>query len=94
MLTIINQIHEIQSKLQGNPDYQKHFDRIYHELNESGYIVYSPINETYNENDTSIEVLFREENQQIIKKVVKPAVYKLENGQKTLLQKAVVLIEK
>ncbi|WP_113660863.1 hypothetical protein [Pedobacter nanyangensis] len=96
MKNIINQIFEIESKLntQEKGNLQRNFERLYYELEQKGYKIVNPIGQTYDERDLSIEAnLLTENGRQKITKVLKPVVYHNVDGVYTLIQKAVVIVE-
>lgn len=96
MKNIINQLFEIESKLNTTEkaNLQRNFERIYYELEQKGYKVVSPIGQSYDERDLSIEAnLLSENGKQKITKVLKPVVYHNIDGVYTLIQKAIVIVE-
>ncbi|WP_293311190.1 hypothetical protein [Pedobacter sp. UBA5917] len=96
MKDIITQIFEIENKIR--PDeflsFKRNFQRIYHELEQEGYTVINPIGQLYDERDVAIEAnLSNEHNKALtITKVLKPIIYRSEAGNRTLIQKAVVIV--
>jgi len=96
MKNIINQIFEIESKLNASEKttLQRNFERIYYELEQEGYKIINPIGHRYDERDLSIEAnLLTEGGNQKIVKVLKPAIYHNVDGINTLIQKAIVIVE-
>ncbi len=95
---IINQLYELQQKLiqeQLDEKVERNLSRIFNTLEEEGYILKNPIGEWYNETRTDCEasIVGKESKSMIITQVLKPIIYKKENNQMVLLQRAVVLVE-
>lgn len=98
MLSLINQVFEMEGKLSGRTeiDLGRHFDRIRNHLAELGYSFHSPLGEPYKDSRTDCEATIVGElkDPMIISKVIKPIVYqKSESNLKTIVQKAIVLAE-
>lgn len=95
MIDLINQIYEIQRKADeiNAIQFKRNFERIFVELEEMGYHIQIPINKKYNENDTSIEGMLLHNNSDMIKKVLKPIIYKKEGDSVVLVQKGIVIVE-
>ncbi len=96
MLTLINQLFEIDKKCKENSldVLRRNIDRMYHEFEQKGYKIVNPIGARYDERDTSIEAnIIDTKNGNNITKVLKPTVYFSENGQTQLIQKAIVIVE-
>ncbi|PWS27910.1 hypothetical protein DHW03_10090 [Pedobacter yonginense] len=97
MKDIITQIFEIENKIKTEDfaSFKRNFQRIYHELEQEGYIVVNPLHQPYDERDASVEANILNESGQSLKitKVLKPTIYKNENGNRILIQKAVVIVE-
>ena len=97
MLTIINQIWEITSKAEAN-DYttiSRNLRRLNSEIEDMGYTVIDPINRPYRETDADIEANIATplHKKSKIVKVLKPIIYKTENGQNQLVQKGIAIVE-
>ncbi len=97
MLSIINQIWEIQLKsaTNGYDGIQRNLRRIESELLELGYTVIDPIGRLYKETDTDIEANISTSlhaDSKVVK-VLKPIIYQLENGQNVLVQKGITIVE-
>lgn len=94
MEQIINQIFEIERKSNelNLEQFQRNLNRIYHEFEELGYKIVNPLGQRYDERDVSVEATLTTTDAQIIQKVIKPAIFKSENGQFVLIQKAIVLV--
>jgi hypothetical protein len=95
MKEIINQLFEIEKKVSDhNLDMlDRNLTRIFHQIEEMGYRVVNPIGKRYDERDASIEANILNPDATIITRVLKPVIYTSENGQYTLLQKGVVIVE-
>lgn len=97
MVNIINQIFEIAQKAETHSydHIQRNLDRINHELETEGYSVINPIGRPYKQTDADIEANFvtaLNSGSKIVR-VMKPIIYKMENGQNTLVQKGIVIVE-
>jgi hypothetical protein len=95
MKEIINQLFEIEKKVSDhNLDMlERNLTRIFHQLEEMGYQVVNPIGKRYDERDASVEANILNPNAETITRVLKPVIYTTENGNYTLLQKGVVIVE-
>jgi hypothetical protein len=98
MIPIINQLFEIEQKLQtkGETIAERNFKRIYHELEIEGYKIINPIGKKYQETDTTVEATLSGtlKGNATITRVLKPVIYKQEDdGQLKLLQKGIVIVE-
>jgi len=97
MIAIINQLFEIEQKLQARADNlaDRNFKRIYHELETEGYQVINPINRPYNETDTDLEATLSGDmsGKLMVTRVLKPVIYQQQAGQTQLLQKGIVIVE-
>lgn len=95
MIDLINQIYEIQRKADeiNAVQFKRNFERIFVELEEMGYHIQIPLNKKYNENDTSMEGMLLHSNSDVIKKVIKPIIYKKEGDSVVLIQKGIVIVE-
>ncbi len=95
MKNIINQLFEIEKKAndQGLEIFERNFTRVYHELEEMGYRVVNPIGQKYDVNDTALEANVTHAGASKITKVLKPVIYRMENGNFSLEQRGVVIVE-
>ena len=96
-LNIINQFFEIERKLQagtGSESFSRNFDRIRRYFEEMGYRIHNPAGEPYNETRTDCEASISGDSVENlrIREVIKPVVVLLQNGQATIVQKAVVIV--
>lgn len=98
METIINQIIDIENKcnLIDNISIERNIKRLYHEFETLGYKIINPINQPYKSTDTSIDATLADNisDNPIIKKVLKPVIYKTTNGEHQLIQKGIVIVAK
>jgi hypothetical protein len=98
MVAIINQIFEIQQKLQQRGDNMadRNLKRIYHEFETLGYTVIDPAGRDYKETDTDIEATLSGGliSGMKVTRVLKPIIYHTETGgQNLLVQKGIVIAE-
>lgn len=96
MITIINQLFEIEKKANDNSIslFERNFDRIRTEIEDMGYIVNNPLGKKYDERDTSIEAsLVGNSSSPTIVKVLKPIIFVKEGDQVSLVQKGIVIVE-
>ena len=98
MLTIINQLFEIEQKLLLKADMiaERNFKRIYHELDSMGYQLINPLNRAYKETDTDMEVTFSGQlaGKLVVTRVLKPIIYLQKNNEQfELAQKGIVIVE-
>ena len=97
ILNIINQVFEIEKKLQAGtaPPLQRHLERIKSELNELGYDYHSPLNEKYDETRTDCEasIVGKARNRMLITEVIKPIVHQKTGEGRRIVQKAIVVVE-
>lgn len=97
MLEIINQIFaiELKSKKEDLSLFNRNIDRIYHECDGLGYHIINPLGKAYKNEMTDVEANIVgdiNENMEIVK-VLKPIVYKEEEGMTRLIQKGIVIVE-
>ncbi len=98
MIAIINQIFEIQSKLQDIDKlevFERNFNRLQNIFEEDGYSVLNPTGEAYNESRTDCEASLagKISSKMKITKTLKPIIYKRDGANNTLVQKAIVIVE-
>lgn len=97
LIKIINQIHDLQSKLVNQDTYKRvdrNFSKISDEFNALGYKIYNPISEKYDEtrNDCEATIMNNSNDMLHITEVIKPAIYKVSEDNRILIQKAVVIV--
>lgn len=98
-LQLINQIAEIQQKIkQENLEskFDRNFNRIFSIIEEEGYICRYPLGEKYDETRTDCDATITGNmgKEMIISQVIKPVIYKKTDEGATLVQKAIVIVEK
>lgn len=97
MITIANQLFEIKSKME-KFEYlkiERNVNRLFHELNQLGYEIVDPIGRKYLDTDISIDATVNGEitARSKVVKVLKPIIYKEEEGSSQLVQKGIVIVE-
>lgn len=77
-----------------NPTLLRIYDKMKSVVEEAGIFVYNPAGEKYTETRTDVEASISGSsmNNLVISDVIKPVLYKEENGRKMLLQKGVVIV--
>lgn len=94
MKEIINQVFALEqkSKREQIGSFDRHIERIYHELEQLGYQVVNPLGQPYKNEMTDVEanIVGTISKHMKIIKVLKPIVYKIEETQPQLLQKGIV----
>jgi hypothetical protein len=97
-IQLVNQIFDLQSKIEQDnlaQKYERNFQRLFSLMEQEGYLIKNPLGEKYTDarTDCEINIVGKEGKNMVITKVIKPAIYKQENGTVCLIQKAVVIIE-
>lgn len=95
-IRIINQVFELDKKTAAKPELsslQRNIDRIKQSFEEAGYTILNPLGETYHETRIDYEASITGDMspQMEIVNVIKPVVYLTTGGQKSILQKGVVI---
>ena len=97
MITIINQIFSLEEKIKkdDNDNYNRYFERIYHELEVMEYDVINPIGKPYRNEMTDMDANVTGElsSSSKITKVLKPIIYQVKDNQTQLLQKGIVIVD-
>lgn len=96
MISIINQIFEIQKKAKDQKldFFDRNLDRIMFELEEMGYEILNPSGQVYDERDTTMEVsIIGAPSTPRITKVLKPIIYQKDGAERILIQKGIVIAE-
>ncbi|WP_452597044.1 hypothetical protein [Pontimicrobium sp. MEBiC01747] len=97
MLEIINQTFSIalKSKKENLSTFNRNIERIYHEFDALGYHIVDPIGQAYKNEMTDVEanIVGDINGNMSIVKVLKPIVYKIEEGETKLIQKGIVIVE-
>lgn len=98
MLNLVNQVFEIDQKIQtkgDTADLSRNIDRIKNHLDELGYQYHNPINEKYTDTRTDCDASIvgdLVDNEMYISRVIKPVVYYKDTAS-SIVQKAVVIVE-
>jgi len=94
-LSLINQLVDLEQKTLSKNQNYRHFKRIKSLFEEEGYKYISPKGEVYNDQRTDLEAQIEGDiNKELrITEVIKPIIYFEQNGQRTLTQKGVVIVE-
>jgi hypothetical protein len=99
MIQILNQVFEIQHKMNQlsiTDKFSRNMTRLLSICEENGYIMHDPFGEKYNESRTDIEANISGNltNNMMISQVIKPIIYQIGGeGEKTLVQKGIVIVE-
>ena len=98
IVNIINQLNNLESKLEINPDKTRlirNIKGIKSSLNELGYSYHNPILESYNETrlDCEADIIGNEPDDLYISDVIKPIIFKNDTGGKIIVQKAIVIAQ-
>ncbi|WP_442265374.1 hypothetical protein ACSIGC_13710 [Tenacibaculum sp. ZS6-P6] len=97
MKEILNQIFDIEQKSEKNElhVFDRNIRRLYHEIEGLGFEIKNPLGEKYSLERTDIEATLMNDfhSKMKITKVLKPIIYKSENGHMTLVQRGVVIVE-
>jgi len=100
LLKLVNQIFELEKKVISKPEnnsFSRNFNRIHESLSELGLMVHNPYGEDYNETRTDCEATIAGSftDKLVITEVIKPVIYfKLNENEKHLIQRGVVIVEK
>lgn len=91
LFEVINQLSALESKLNGNEEFQRYFIRCKQSFEEMGIKYYSPMNEKYSETRTDVEanITGNDTNNLIITQVIKPVI--VQDG--TIAQRGIVIVE-
>lgn len=95
MKEIINQLFEIEQKLKENgiDKIDRNLRKLFSLIEDEGYSIENPMGKKYQLQDTTIEANFIDEHgQNIISKVLKPAIFRKHGNQIELIQKAIVVV--
>ncbi|MEC5146461.1 hypothetical protein [Chitinophaga sp. 212800010-3] len=95
-IRIINQVFELDKKTADRPELsslQRNIDRIKQHFEEAGYTILNPLGEPYHETRLDYEASISGDigAEMEIVNVIKPIVYLSNDGQKSILQKGVVI---
>lgn len=97
-LKILNQLFEIEKKLENKPDsiaLQRHVNRIKDQFEELGLMYSNPIGENYSETRTDCEATIAGISTQdlVITEVIKPIIWLREGAFSSIVQKGIVIVE-
>lgn len=97
LINIINQLFEIQKKVEkeGYSKIDRNLSRLSEELENLGFSIINPIGESYDDRraDYTANIIGAKSKGFIISEVIKPIVYKKEEGSIVLAQKGIVIAE-
>lgn len=97
MKEILNQVYEIEQKSEKREltFFNRNVRRIYHEIEQLGYVLKNPLGEKYSLERTDVEANLMKEFYEgmRVSKVLKPIIYKKENDHMVLVQKGIVIVE-
>jgi hypothetical protein len=98
LIPILNQLYEISEKLSKEnlmDKFERNLNRMRNICEENGYIYSDPLDEKYTESRTDVDanIIGSPSNNMKVTQVIKPIIYHVENGVKTLVQKGVVMVE-
>ncbi len=96
-IAILNQIHNLKLKLVKNSElesYERFFHRIFFHFESLGVLYYDPLGEEYDIErvDCDGTIVKSERNCLKIIEVIKPIIFSLEDSERKLLQKGIVLV--
>ena len=96
MINIINQIFEIDKKAKANQysKIERNIKRLNNELESLGYVVENPEGRSYSVTDSDLEVSMSDQlsKNPKVTKVLKPVIYEINDGERVLVQKGVVVV--
>lgn len=97
ILRLLNQYFELEKKMKLKKDsaYDRQMTRMAETFGELGFELHDPLMEPYNDTRTDCEasITGNGKGQLYISEVIKPIVIRNEEGRKTIIQKAVVIVE-
>ncbi|MBC7862393.1 MAG: hypothetical protein IAF38_05415 [Bacteroidia bacterium] len=97
ILRLVNQFFELGKKMKQKEDasYERQMGRLAETFIEMGYEFHDPHMEAYNDTRTDCEASISGNGKGTlyISEVIKPLVIRNEEGRKTIIQKAVVIVE-
>lgn len=97
LINIINQLFEIQKKVEkeGYSKIDRNLSRLSEELENLGFSIINPIGESYDDrrSDYTANIIGEKSKGFVISEVIKPIVYKKEEGSIVLAQKGIVIAE-
>ena len=99
IIQLINQLVEIKQKIVSENlenKFDRNFNRLFFLLEDEGFIIQYPLGEKYNETRTDCEasIVGETSEKMFITQTLKPLIYKKNNDEINLIQKAVIIVEK
>lgn len=96
MKEILNQVYDIEQKSEKREItfFDRNIRRIYHEVEQLGFVLKNPLGEKYSLERTDVEATLMhdfEEGMQITK-VLKPIIYQVKSNNMVIIQKGVVIV--
>lgn len=96
-IQLINQVFEISQKIEQEQlaaKFERNFNKIYTLFEEEGLYCINPLGEKYSDSRTDCEAsIVGAGGQMKISKVIKPILYRQQQGQMVLVQKGIVIVE-
>lgn len=99
MIKIINQIFDLEKKLQANsgmPNPIRNFERIRENLSEMGITIHNPLGETFSDTRTDCEASIAGDisNKLVITEVIKPIIFHSDaDKRKVIIQRGIVIVQ-
>lgn len=98
IIEFLNQFHEIERKLQKNPQIksvQRNLRRLTTHFEDAGYHLHNPIGEKYDETRLDCEATISGSGTDhlTIVEVIKPIIYYRQGQEQTIIQKGIVITE-
>lgn len=97
MIRLVNQFFELGKKMKQKEDasYERQMGRLADTFIEMGFEMHDPLMEAYNETRTDCDASIsgNGKGKLYISEVIKPIIIRNEEGRKTMIQKAVVIVE-
>jgi hypothetical protein len=98
IIQILNQVFEMQEKLiASNNDtrFDRNINKILAICEQDGFSMHNPINEKFTDSRTDCDanIVGKLGSTMMVTQVVKPIIYQNMQGQKTIVQKGIVMIE-
>ena len=95
IVQLINQLIDIQQKIDLEKKFERNFKRIFSILEDEGFICRYPLGEKHHATRTDYEATIIGDvfDDMYISQVIKPIIYKKNDDTITLIQKGVVIVE-
>lgn len=93
--SLVNQIFDVNRKIEEDHKAKRNLDRAFRFIDDMEFKVVNPLGEPYDETRTDCEASIAGESTEnlFIAEVIKPVIFKIENGSPQIIQKAVVIVE-